>query len=97
MLAKNLTTCVEDDVIERSDCHAWGSLILYELPAIVLGVQPAEPGYASIRVSPNPGYLTWAKGEVVTPKGLVKVSWEKADNGSIELKVEVPEGMKYDS
>ena len=94
MLANNLTTCVEDDVMERSDCHAWGSLILYELPAIVLGVQPAEPGYASVRVSPTPGYLSWARGEVVTPKGLVKVSWEKADDGSIDLKVEAPEGIK---
>jgi len=94
MLANNLTTCVEDDVMERSDCHAWGSLILYELPAIVLGVQPAEPGYASVRASPTPGYLSWARGEVVTPKGLVKVSWEKADDGSIDLKVEAPEGIK---
>ncbi|MEK4460593.1 MULTISPECIES: alpha-L-rhamnosidase-related protein [Paenibacillus] len=95
MLANNLTTCVEDSVSERSDCHAWGALILYELPAIVLGVQPAEPGYASIQVRPTPGYLTWAKGEVVTPKGLVKVKWEKAEDGSIDLKVETPEGIKY--
>jgi len=94
MLAKNLTTCVEDNVMERSDCHAWGSLILYELPAIILGVQPAEPGYGSVRVSPNPGYLSWAKGEVVTPKGIIKVSWEKAtEDGNIDLKVELPEGV----
>lgn len=66
---------------------------MYELPAIVLGVQPAEPDYASIRISPTPGYLSWAKGEVVTPKGLVKVSWEKTENGSVDLKVEAPEGV----
>ncbi|MDQ0916351.1 alpha-L-rhamnosidase C-terminal domain-containing protein [Paenibacillus sp. V4I5] len=95
MLVKKLTTCVEDDVTERSDCHAWGSLILYELPAIVLGVQPAEPGYSSVKVSPTPGYLSWAKGEVITPKGIVKVSWEKVEDGSIDLKVEAPEGIKY--
>jgi alpha-L-rhamnosidase len=94
MLANNLTTCVEDNIMERSDCHAWGALILYELPAIVLGVQPAEPGYASIRVSPTPGYLSWAKGEVVTPKGIVKVGWEKIEDGTIDLKVEAPEGVK---
>ncbi|WP_337098252.1 alpha-L-rhamnosidase-related protein [Paenibacillus sp. YIM B09110] len=95
MLAKNLTTCVEDDVNERSDCHAWGSVILHELPAIVLGVQPAEPGYASVRVSPNPGYLSWAHGEVITPKGLVRVSWEKVEDGRIDLKVDVPVGVVY--
>ena len=37
MVKKNLTTCVEDGVNERSDCHAWGALALYELPAVVLG------------------------------------------------------------
>jgi hypothetical protein len=32
---------------------------------------------------------------VITPKGLVKVSWKKVDDGSIDLKVEAPEGIKY--
>jgi alpha-L-rhamnosidase len=95
MISNNLTTCVEDDVNQRSDCHAWGALALYELPAVILGVQPAEPGYESIKVTPNPGYLTWAKGEVITPKGIVKVDWEKESSGKINIKVEVPEGVKY--
>ncbi len=94
MVNNNLTTCVEDGVNERSDCHAWGALILYELPAIVLGVQPAEPGYESIKLNPNPGYLSWAKGEVITPKGLVKVSWKKKKDGEIAVEVEAPKGMK---
>lgn len=94
MLDRHLTTCVEDHVTQRSDCHAWGSLILYELPAVVLGVQPAEPGYASIRVRPNPGYLTWARGEVITPKGMVKVSWIKDDQGHLNIDVQAPEGVK---
>lgn len=68
MVKDNLTTCVEDGVNGRSDCHAWGSLILFELPAVVLGVHPAAPGYEKIAVEPNPGYLEWAKGEVITKR-----------------------------
>ena len=92
MLEKGLTTCVEDEVGERSDCHAWGSLILYELPAVVLGVQPAEPGYRSVRIRPEPGCLEYAEGNVMTPKGTVRVSWSLRDGGSFSW--EGPEGVE---
>ena len=85
MVRQNLTTCVENDTDGRSDCHAWGSLALYELPAVVLGVQPAAPGYAEISVKPQVGYYTSAQGEVVTPKGIVKVAWKKAADGTPEV------------
>lgn len=34
MVEDNLSTCVEDDVEKRSDCHAWGALALYEFGKI---------------------------------------------------------------
>ena len=80
MLKNNMTTCVESPD-GRSDCHAWGSLALYELPATVLGVRPAAPGYSEIEVKPIPGYFTHAEGEVITPRGAVKVYWKKNENG----------------
>lgn len=95
MIKNNLTTCVENDVDERSDCHAWGALALYELPAVILGVKPAEPGYGSIKITPDTAYVTWAKGEVITPKGIVKVQWEKKASGKFNIDVEAPEGVKY--
>lgn len=36
MLQLNLTTCPEDMIRDRSDCHAWGALALYEM---------ADPAY----------------------------------------------------
>lgn len=83
MLQKGATTCVEDEVGERSDCHAWGSLILYELPCVVLGVQPAKPGCKAIKISPEPGYLEHASGSVLTPKGTVRVRWSVEDGGTL--------------
>lgn len=93
MLRQNLTTCVEDPVAARSDCHAWGALILYELPSVTLGVRPIKPGFEEIEISPCAGHLDWARGEVITPKGLVKVVWAKSDNG-IKLEYSVPDGVK---
>ena len=84
MVKNNLTTCVEDPVGQRSDCHAWGALALYELPAIILGVRPTKPGFEEMEVKPVPGHFTWAEGEVITPKGIVKVNWRK-DGDIIDL------------
>lgn len=92
MLANNATTSVEAEAGERSECHAWGALALYELPSVILGVQPAEPGYRSVLIQPTPGYLKWAKGEVITPKGMVKVAWEKSGEDLI-IDYQVPKGM----
>ena len=51
MIDDGATTCVEDGVGQRSDCHAWGALILYELPCAVLGVQPGQAGYQTVRIA----------------------------------------------
>lgn len=34
MLKNNMTTCVENTTDGRSDCHAWGAMMLYALPRI---------------------------------------------------------------
>lgn len=94
MLANRLTICVENNTDERSDCHAWGALLLYELPAVILGVRPAAPGFEKIRIAPTPGYLRWAKGTAATKWGTVSVEWEKKEGGRLEVRYKVPEGME---
>ena len=93
MLAKHSTTCIEDEVQERSDCHAWGALILYELPTVILGVRPGEPGYQSVMIHPQPGYLKEAEGDVITPAGMVHVHWTKEENDKLQLKYDAPENL----
>lgn len=83
MISNHMTTVAESDTDPRSECHAWGALALYELPAVVLGVRPAAPGYREIAVKPVPGSLSWAKGDVITPEGLLHVEWKKDSNGEI--------------
>jgi len=93
MVAKNLTTCEEDSVLSRSDCHGWGALALFEFPSAILGIRPAAPGYAEVAVNPLPGKLTSAEGSVITPRGVVAVSWQLTD-GKIVTRVSAPEGVK---
>ena len=86
-----MTTCVENDTDARSDCHAWASLLCYELPAVILGVRPAEPGFRKVRICPHPGMLTSAEGDVVTPHGMIRVDWKKDEKGKIILTYQLPE------
>ncbi len=93
MLKLHCTTCVESEAYARSECHAWGALVLYELPSVTLGVRPASFGYETVSIHPLFGYMTEAEGTVITPKGPIHVSW-KNDGHSPELKYTLPEGMR---
>lgn len=54
MVDKNLTTWEADDVRERSDCHAWGSVPIYELGTEVAGVLRRAPGCGKTLFDPKP-------------------------------------------
>ena len=93
MPAQHLTTCPEDPLLSRSDCHGWGALALYELPAAVLGVRPGRPGFEEIVVAPRTENLDWAEGIIPTPKGDVSVSWRKNTDGMVSVEAKGPAGV----
>ncbi len=96
MVRKNLSTCEEDSVLSRSDCHAWGALALYELPSAVLGIRPKAPGFSSLEIHPLPGVLQWAKGSVITPRGSVDLEWVSTD-GKMNVKARIPHGIEVET
>ena len=62
------------------------------LYSTVAGIAPAAPGFARIRIAPEPGGgLTWACAEVRTPHGLARSSWRVKDR-CFTLEVLVPAG-----
>jgi len=62
----------------------------------LLGVVPTEPGYRVFRFDPHfVSRLTFARGEVPTPKGMVKASWTR-DGGKVSCRLEVPTGTVAD-
>ncbi|WP_426517893.1 alpha-L-rhamnosidase N-terminal domain-containing protein [Diaminobutyricibacter sp. McL0618] len=67
--------------------HGWSSAPTRDLVAYVLGLTPAEPGFASVRVAPALGSLGRAEGAVPTPHGFVHVS---VDGGSVSVTSPVP-------
>lgn len=51
-------------------------------------------GFEMVCVRPVPGYLTRAEDEVITPKGKIYVRWTKKEDGTLDLSVRAPEGMR---
>lgn len=67
--------------------HAWSATPTKDLIWYVLGVTPAEPGYTSVRIAPNPGSIDRLSGSVPTPHGLVRVD---IDAGRVTVDSPVP-------
>ena len=93
MVNKHCTTWVEDPIGERSECHAWGSMPIYEFMAVRLGVRPLAYGYNIIGIKPYINGLNYASGTVCTVKGNVNVNWKK-ENNVFSLCVISPKGVK---
>jgi alpha-L-rhamnosidase len=92
MLAKGLTTFAEQPDPTRSDCHAWSASPVYEMLATVCGVEPASPGFATVRIEPHLGPLKRAEGKVMHPKGEILVSLVRENDG-LQAKVALPAGV----
>jgi hypothetical protein len=77
--------------LTRSHCHGWSAAPTFFLTQQVLGVQPAEPGYTTVRIAPQTGELAWAHGRVPTPRGVVECAWNRDADG-FKLRLVLPPG-----
>lgn len=93
MLALGLTTTPENPEPTRSDSHAWAAHPNYGLLATVLGVRPAEPGFRSVRIAPEPGPLRRAEGRVPHPLGDIEVRLERTGDEGLRAEVTLPVGL----
>ena len=92
MLANGLTTFAEEPEPTRSDCHAWSASPLYYFLSLVLGVQPAGPGFGAVAVRPHLGSLTEASGTVPHPLGDIRVIFHRSGSG-LSGTVTLPPGL----
>ena len=81
----------EQERMTRSHCHGWSAAPTFFLTQNVLGIRPLEPGYAKVRIAPQPADLTWAQGRVPTPRGIVECQWTRSNTG-FTLEAKLPPG-----
>ncbi|MCY7360353.1 MAG: alpha-L-rhamnosidase, partial [Rudanella sp.] len=90
MLAMGLTTFAENPEPTRSDCHAWSASPLYAFLSTVCGINPAEPGFRSVRIEPFLGNLNFAEGQMPHPSGEIAVRFEKTPVGGLKGTISLP-------
>jgi hypothetical protein len=91
MLANNLSTWEEDGVRQRSDCHAWGSVPVYEYCTELAGIRPIAPGSAKVLFKPRVRLSEAVEAKVALGReNLATVSWSTRAGGEkhIELRLE---------
>ncbi len=85
MLDLGLTTFPETEpdsksiVGSRSDCHAWSASVCYDFLSIICGINPAEHGFKSVEIKPNPGYLSHLEGSMPHPLGPIEIDLNFTD------------------
>lgn len=92
MMRLHMTTWSEDPVTQRSDCHGWSSLPIYEFCRATLGVTALRPGYAAIRIAPYTEKENSAEGIVACILGDISVKWWK-EGGKLHLVARTPVGV----
>ncbi len=74
----------------RSDCHAWSSHPLLHLPASIAGIRPAQPGFKSVNVRPQPGSLKQLACTIPHPRGQIHAEMQFEGEG-VTAAIDLPE------
>ena len=80
-----------------SMAHGWSTGVLPALTNELLGVSPTGPGFSTWAVRPHPGTVTWARGQVPTPRGPLSAQWQvgtRKGEPSFTLWVTAPAGTR---
>lgn len=77
LLALHFSTWPEVPGDTRSDSHAWTSHPIYDLLAVVAGIEPASPGFATVRIAPHLGTLPSLAASYPHPEGMIRVQYAR--------------------
>jgi len=96
MVHNNMTTCAEDEVNFRSDCHGWSASPIYEFVAGIYGLRPTEPGFQKFEAVPRKEVMEEGSLEYSLPSEVLRIRWT-AEQGETEVSTSPakskPEGL----
>jgi hypothetical protein len=92
MLPLHFSTWPEVPGETRSDSHAWSAHPIYDLLTLVAGIEPASPGFGTVRIAPHLGNLPSLKASFPHPRGTIEVEF-KRNGEAIDGTVTLPSGL----
>ncbi len=76
----------------RSECHPWSTSPGYELLATVAGIEPASPGFRTVRIAPALGALHHVHARLPHPAGHIEI-WLDRTGDRLHARVALPPGL----
>jgi len=89
LLPLHFSTWPETPGETRSDSHAWTAHPIYDLLTLVAGIEPATPGFASVRIAPHLGSLPSLRASFPHPAGEIQVNYQRAGD-NLEATITLP-------
>jgi alpha-L-rhamnosidase len=89
LLPLHFSTWPETPGETRSDSHAWSAHPVYDLLTLVAGVQPASPGFATVRIEPHLASLNDLTTVYPHPQGDINITYHRRGSG-LDASIELP-------
>ncbi|MCK5822044.1 MAG: alpha-L-rhamnosidase [Bacteroidales bacterium] len=93
MIDMGLTTFAETPEPTRSDCHAWSASPNYHFLSVVSGIEPASPGFKTVKIEPHPGPLNYLECKIMHPRGEILMELKRRGKEGITGEIIIPEGL----
>jgi hypothetical protein len=81
LLPLHFSTWPETPGNTRSDSHAWSAHPIYDLLTLVAGIEPASPGFKTVRIAPHLGNLPTLQATFPHPQGTIEVNYQRQKDG----------------
>ena len=89
LLPLHFSTWPETPGETRSDSHAWSAHPIYDLLTLVAGIEPASPGFATVRIAPHLGDLPSLTAQFPHPQGLIVVDYHR-NGAALDATITLP-------
>lgn len=89
---EHCVACPETPANDRSECHAWSALPMYELLSVIAGIRRESGNPDLVDICPHMDYVPDLEGRMITEYGAIEFCYTPTDYGMC-YEITLPDGM----